>query len=250
MTDGGRVRRSIPSADDVRSALGFLTIVGGDGGAPGPGAVPVFPLVGVLVGAGVGLTWWVVDLWWAAAVAAAAALTADLVLTGLLHVDGLADSGDGLLPPLPRDRRFAVMSDPHVGAFGVATVVAVLLVRFAALASAAPDPVAVAAIWAASRSVMAVTVCRGTHARADGGLGGGFRGAAVGAVVVVAAPCVLVPAAVAGVPALVAVAVTLAAAAGVVSFARARLGGWTGDVLGAAGVVSETAGLLVLAGQW
>ena len=235
---------------DVRAALGFLTVVGGGGGRPGPGAVPLFPVVGVLVGTVVGVAWWGVDQWWTAAIAAVAAVIADLALTGFLHVDGLVDAGDGLLPPLSRERRLEVMSDPHAGAFGVVTVVVVLLLRVAAFASVAPAPVAVVSIWAASRTVMALTVCRARHARADGGLGAGFRGATPAAVLVVAAPCVLVPAVLGGVPAIAAAACTAAAAVGVVAFGRARLGGWTGDVLGAAGVVAETVGLVVLAARW
>ena len=56
--------------------------------------------------------------------AALIAVGVDALLTGMLHLDGLADSGDGLVPPLPRARRLAVMADPAVGAFGLASVLA------------------------------------------------------------------------------------------------------------------------------
>lgn len=248
---GPRRGRRRPSVTDGRDALGFLTVIGGGtAGPPGPGAVALFPVVGSLLGLVVGLTWWGVDGWWPLAVAAAAAIVVDLALTGLLHVDGVADAGDGLLPPLPRERRLAVMADPHVGAFGVVTVVAVLLARFAALASVDPAPFAVAAIWATSRTVMALVVCRRPHARADGGLGRGLRGARAATVLAVAAPCIVIPAIVGGAPAAAAAAATAAGAVGVVELGRARLGGWTGDVLGAAGVLGETLGLVVLAGSW
>ena len=72
------------------------------------------------------------------AVAGGLAVAADLALTGMLHLDGLADSADGLLPPLPRDRRLAVMRSPDVGAFGVAAVVSAIGLRWAALAALDP----------------------------------------------------------------------------------------------------------------
>ena len=65
-------------------------------------------------------------------------VVADLGLTGLLHFDGLIDSADGLLPPLTQARRLEVMADPHAGAFGVAAAAAVLLVRWASLATLRP----------------------------------------------------------------------------------------------------------------
>ena len=57
----------------------------------------------------------------------AVVVAADLALTGMLHVDGLADTADGLLPHLERERRLEVMAEPAVGAFAVAVVGVVLL---------------------------------------------------------------------------------------------------------------------------
>jgi adenosylcobinamide-GDP ribazoletransferase len=85
-----------------------------------------------------------------------------------------------------------------------------------------------------------------------GGLGSAFLGARAP---LVWAGSALVPAALAipsGDPARTALALVAGAlaASGVVALARRRLGGVTGDVLGAAGVIAETAGLLLLAGTW
>src|SRR3546814_5488008 len=84
-------------------------------------------------------------MWWGAqelgspAVAAGLVLAADLVLTGMLHMDGLVDSADGLLPQVPRAKRLAIMAEPTVGAYGVVVAVVVVLLRFAALASLDAD---------------------------------------------------------------------------------------------------------------
>jgi adenosylcobinamide-GDP ribazoletransferase len=229
----------------VRRAFAFLTPLPVGGSCdPAPAAVAWFPFVGVVVGAGVGGVWWAADRWWPPLVAAALAVVADLALTGMLHVDGLVDTADGLLPPLgDRERRLAVMADPSAGSFGAAALVAVLLVRAAAFASHRPDVAAVAGMWAMSRTTMAFAVRHVTYAR-PGGLATSFassRGSDVPLVLGAVVAVVLAgwsAVAVAGAAALVVVA------------AWRRLGGFTGDVLGAAGVVGETAGLVVLAATW
>jgi adenosylcobinamide-GDP ribazoletransferase len=224
----------------MKAAFAFLTVLG-RAAPPQPGAVAWFPVVGAVVGAGVGLVWWGAGEWWSPPVAAALAVTADLVLTGMLHLDGLADAADGLLPPLPRERRPEVMAAPDTGAFALGTVAVVLLLRFAALASVARptgrEVAAVAAVWATTRAWMAVTMATAPYVG---------RGAAVGfagtrsMVALLTFPFAL----------LVhggAVVASLVAFEAVVWFARRRIGGFSGDVLGAAGMVGETAGLLALA---
>ena len=99
----------------VRRALAFLTPLG-RAAVPDSRTMSWFPVVGALVGAVVGCVWWGADRLWPPAVAAALTVAADLALTGMLHVDGLADSADGLLPHLPRKRRLEVMADPAIGA--------------------------------------------------------------------------------------------------------------------------------------
>jgi adenosylcobinamide-GDP ribazoletransferase len=233
----------------MRSALAFLTPFGG-GRLPDRQTLSWFPVAGAVVGAAVGLVWWGAERLWPPVVAAAIVIAADLVVTGMLHLDGLVDSADGLLPHLSRERRLAVMAEPTVGAFGVAVGVAVLLLRFAALASMAPSIALACALWCGSRTVMAVGARAVPYARATGLVdafaGGDWRpvaayggGAALG-----------LGGLGAGRGGVVAVVVALAAGALVVGGARTRLGGCTGDVLGAAGVVAETAGLVVAAGRW
>jgi len=210
-----------------------------------------FPVVGALVGGVVGCVWWGADRLWPPAVAAALTIAADLALTGMLHVDGLADSADGLLPHLPRERRLAVMSDPAIGAYGVAVTVCVLVLRFAALASMQPSILLIAGVWCGSRTVMAVAARALPYARAEGGLatvmlGGDWK--PVGLYGVIAA--VSLGAFAGGRRTEIAVAAGLIASAAVVLFARRKLGGFTGDVLGAAGIIGETVALVVAAATW
>jgi adenosylcobinamide-GDP ribazoletransferase len=237
----------------LRSALGFLTVVPG-AGAPRPLTLAWFPLVGAGVGAAVGGVWALGGAaHWPRLVTGALAAGADLVLTGLLHIDGLADSGDGLIAPMSRERRLEVMARPDIGAFGMAVVGWVLIVRVAALASPRLSVLVLAGLWALSRTLMAGAILVLPYARGEGGLAAAFRparrrrslpiavilgGAGLAAVLAVLG---------AGPIGLVAVAVAAAAGGGVLALARVRLGGFTGDVLGAAGVVAESAGLVAAA---
>ena len=172
----------------------------------------------------------------------------DAGLTGMLHLDGLADSGDGLVAPMDRERRLAVMRTPDVGAFGLVTVVVTLALRGTALASVPVSALAAvllpAGLWALSRGLLAATAALLPCARptgmgallADrracvlGALGGIVPGAALAAVV--------------GWRGLAAVVAAVLGAVSVATLARRRLGGFTGDVLGAVVVVAETAGLV------
>jgi len=135
----------------MRRALSFLTPFGG-AADPAPSALTWFPVVGALIGLAVGGIWWAARRGWAPPAAAAVAVIADAGLTGMLHLDGLADSADGLLPPLPRARRLEVMADPRLGTFGVAGLAIILLARFGAFASMLPSPLAVAGLWSGSRT--------------------------------------------------------------------------------------------------
>jgi len=232
----------------MRRAVAFLTAFGG-AAAPSPSALAWFPLVGAGMGLALGGIWWVADGLWAAPVAAAVVVAADLALTGMLHFDGLVDSADGLLPPLEPGRRLDVMADPAAGAFGVGVAVVVLLLRWTSLATLAPSPVLLGALWCASRLAMAQFARTVPYARPSGLASaflqpGGRRlpiaGIVLGAVLTAAG----------GGDAVAGVVVLGLAAAAVMALAVRRLGGFTGDVLGAAGMVGETAGLLAAAARW
>ena len=234
----------------MRSALSFLTPLGG-ARAPSPEALSWFPVVGLLLGVALGALWWGAAHLWPAGVAAALVVAGDLGLTGLLHVDGLADAADGLLAPMSRQRRLDVMAEPGVGAFGVVVVGVVILLRWAALAAQRPSVLLLAAVWCASRTWMAATPSFVSYARGDGGLASPFLGRrswlpdAAGVVAAVA-----LAAAARGLGGAIAVVAGSAVAASVVALSRRRVGGFTGDVLGAAGVMGETAALVVAAARW
>jgi cobalamin synthase len=226
------------------------------------GVLPWAPLIGLLLGglaAGVAVlgTRWISPL--AGAVLAVAVLA---VLTRGLHLDGLADTADGLGPVRDRDRALQVMHRSDVGPFGVVTLVLTLLIQVAcgAVLLAADD--GWLPVWAGvlvARLAMARTGLPGVVMAK-----GSTLGRAVAATVSQAwlAAAVLVSGGlVAGGTLLVAdpadAARLLAAVAGALLAAEvvhrraiARLGGTTGDVMGAMGEVATTTFLLVAAALW
>ncbi len=234
-----------------RRAVAFLTPLGGPS-APTPGAVSWFPLVGAVIGVAIGSWWWLVAKAWPLPVAAALVVAVDLGVTGMLHFDGLLDCADGLLSHLSREKRLAVMAGPEVGAYAVAVGGVVLVARWAALAAMRPAPLLLAGVWCASRTLMAATMRAVPYARRDqGGLATAFLGrSAVASLVVGGVAAVALAGGWRLLAGPVAVAAGVAAGAGVVILGRRQLGGFTGDVLGAAGVVAETVALIVAAARW
>jgi adenosylcobinamide-GDP ribazoletransferase len=211
--------------------------------------------VGAAIGAVVGLVWWGASAAWRGPlVPAALAVVADLAVTGLLHVDGLADSADGLLGHLSRERRLEVMSGPEIGAFGLAVTVVVLVVRVASLAQLRPEVALVAGLWCLSRSVMVGAMLVVPYARGAGGLAAAFLGGGRAVPGLAAAAGVAAGAALAilsgGAPAAAGVGAGVLLPVGLLMLARRRLGGFTGDVLGASVLLSETAALLVSGIRW
>jgi adenosylcobinamide-GDP ribazoletransferase len=193
-----------------------------------------------------------------ALITAVAAVAAGAVLTRGLHLDGLADTADGLGPLAGRDRALAVMKQPDVGAFGVATLVLVLLLQAGALARALDAGRGLPALAIAllvGRLAMLRAGLRGVPPARPGGLGAGVAGTVPGwllaAVTAVLAAAAAVPALV-GDPALavrllVAIPAGLVAAELMLRRATRVLGGVTGDVFGAICEIATTAALLAAA---
>lgn len=97
-----------------------------------------FPLVGALVGAiNVGV-WWLARHWLPPSVAVGLMLAASMLVTGAFHEDGLADTFDGMGAGGSKERILAVMKDSRIGAFGAIALFTVLGLKWATL-DALPD---------------------------------------------------------------------------------------------------------------
>jgi len=209
--------------------------------AQGGRAVWAYPLVGLGLGAVAALIGALGPTPW---IGAGLALAAMAVMTGALHEDGLADTADGLWGGHSRERRLEIMKDSRIGAYGVLALILVTGLRWAALAAAGlPALIASAAL---SRGVMPVLMAALPHARTDGLARSVGRpdGATAGLAASLGLGVMLVIVGWAALPA----ALLAALVAGALAWAAQRkIGGQTGDILGAAQQLSEVAVLIVLA---
>jgi adenosylcobinamide-GDP ribazoletransferase len=220
-------------------------------------AMSLAPLVGavlgaVLAGAGLGLRW----LGAPAPVAGAVTVALGVLLTRALHVDGLADTADGLGSYRGPEGALEIMKKPDVGPFGVAAVVLALLIQATAAATllTRPAPTALAGIvtaTAAGRLAVSWSCRRGVPAARPDGLGALVAGtvsgfsALAGLALTAALAVTTAPHQPWRGPA--AVAVSLAAGLLLVRHAIRRIGGVTGDVLGAVVEVTTTVAYIGLA---
>jgi len=214
------------------------------------GVLPWAPLVGLVLGALATAAGWLAARYGEPLIGAVLAVAVLAALTRGLHLDGLADTADGLGPLRGRERALAVMRAGDVGPFGVTTLVLTLLLQVACLAPllAADGGWAVLpAATVAARVAMARTGLAGTAIAAGSSLGQAVAGTVSRRWLATAALLTLAVAAVADVRLAVAVVVGWGAAELLRRRASARLGGVNGDVMGALGEVTATVTLLAAA---
>lgn len=218
------------------------------------------PLVGVVLGLGAGLLGLLLLFLGAGPLlAAVAAVAVPAVLTRGLHLDGLADTSDGLGSGKPAEDALRIMKQSDIGPFGVITLVLVLFAQVAALAQMYGDSWARGALGAAVAAVaarLALTLAAraGVPAARPEGLGAAVAG------VVPVRGAVAVALAVTGVAAAaaallgtydiartaLAVLAALAAAELLLRHCTRRFGGVTGDVFGGLAETATTTALVVL----
>lgn len=198
-----------------------------------------FPLVGALVGAVAAL-----PLLLPGPVFLQAGLSVALAIwfTGALHEDGLADFSDAA-GGHDREEKLRIMHDSRIGSYGVLALIATTALRIGAIAVLGPVHLIVAA--ACGRAAIVLTMASMHPARRDGlSKSAGAPGARN---VIVAALLAALALGLAGPGAWAALIAGLVAIALVISRARIWLGGQTGDVLGTASVLTETAMLVAFA---
>ena len=216
-------------------------------------AVWAFPLVGAGIGGVAACAFLLAQVCglgdWPAAILT---VLVSIVLTGALHEDGIADTADGLIGGRDRDSRLAIMRDSRHGTFGVVALVLSILLRAAALAAIGEvihAALALIAAHAGSRAALPFAMRMLAPARADG-LGAAAGRPRTPLALAALAIGLLITLAALG-PGRGAVALGLAGAAIFILglLVRRRIGGYTGDVLGAVQQVGEIVMLLTSAAK-
>jgi adenosylcobinamide-GDP ribazoletransferase len=234
-------------------ALGFLTVLPARQVEFRPGALGQagawFPFVGLLMGALLTGVFWLSDQLFPPLLVGGLTTAAWALLTGALHLDGFADCCDGLLASTTPQRRLEIMRDPRTGAFAVAGLALLLLLKTAAIASlAAPIP---ALLLTPVYGRWLILLVAHQKPAQKSGMGVDF---AAGLTPTVLAAALIVPVGLFLVffsgRTYMAVLLAHIVARLLVSAAERRLGGVTGDVFGMTVELAEATMLLVFAAQW
>ena len=215
------------------------------------GSVPWFPIVGLLLGGLVGGVAALLEPWASPSVAAGVAIVVGLLVTGCFHEDGLGDVADAFVGGWTRDDRLRILKDSRHGTYGVAAIVSSITLRFVALGALVAAGPKAAVIGAVAAHGLARASAVGTMLIARPATGEGLgadyvarlrRGpTAIGIGATIAIVSFVGGWWVAAAAATVAVTTTA-----VVTWSRRKIGGFSGDVLGAIEQCAEIAVFVVL----
>ena len=217
--------------------------------ARGAAAAWGWPLVGGALGAMTGCAAWaLLALGLPAFLAAGVCLALATAMTGAMHEDGLVDSADGCWGGWDPARRMEIMKDSHIGSYGVIALILSLGLRWIALSAVFEAGLALpvlVAVGALSRAAMPALMHALPAAR-DGGLSRSVGRVPFDTAVLAAVIAVILALLVLGLSAIALATAAIIATWAVAALARAKIGGQTGDVLGAAQQLVEITCLLVL----
>lgn len=235
---------------DITEAIGLLTrLPVHPGPTRGGAAAWAWPLAGVAVALLAGLVGYsALRLGVPPTLAAGLVLAAQIVLTGGLHEDGLADAADGLWGGHDPARRLEIMKDSRIGSYGVLALGLSMLLRWGGLSALMAQGWLFAPLLAVallSRAPMAVLASALPNARGRGlssqvGRPDAFT-ATLGVALAILGALLLL-----GWPALAPVLWGALTSIALAALAKAKIGGQTGDILGATQQCAEIAALVSL----
>jgi adenosylcobinamide-GDP ribazoletransferase len=239
--------------DGLRQALGFLTIYpsrASDTWTPETlgSSMVYYPLVGLFIGLALWTLYVLLSTLFPTSVACVLLLGGLAVMTGGLHIDGLADTIDGLSGGYSREETLHIFKDPYVGTMAVVGVMLILLVKYASLSVLPADAMFPSLVLMAtlSRFSMVQLACFSPYARASGGLGEPFvRGIKQEHFLTTTLLTIGIALLCSGIRGFMIWLLVSLATLGYQTYFRRRLRGITGDVLGATNEANEALVLIL-----
>jgi adenosylcobinamide-GDP ribazoletransferase len=218
-------------------------------------ATSFFPVAGLFIGGILALLNWGLGYILPPAVVNALLIAAIVILTGAMHLDGLADTCDGIAGHKSVEERWAVMRDSRTGAFGVVGILVVLLVKFVSLNSIPEDMMIPVLLFVpvVSRWAMVYALFAYPYAR-PAGLGTAFKQATrwpqftASTVITIVIAAALFPLfSLLGFILIIGIWIITAL---LVIYFRYKFAGLTGDTYGAINEIAEAAALLFTVIAW
>jgi adenosylcobinamide-GDP ribazoletransferase len=234
----------------LKAALQFITIlpVGKSADFRPDQMIPLFPVVGLIIGALLALVDSFLTRIWPNPVVAVLDVVFLIVITGAFHIDGLGDTADGLFSHRSRERAMEIMKDSRLGTMGLVTIACVLAIKGSSLAVIEHQRfIALMVIPAYARAGILFGIRYLPYGRPDGGTGAAFFSSPPGPSSFVWLLLPVLLSLLLGVRCLIIYVVFGATITGVLLFYRRQLNCITGDMLGALVEITEAVLLLAMA---
>lgn len=229
----------------MNGALGFLSIlpVGKQESGAFARSVGFFPLAGLVLGGLLWVQYVLLQAWINPSLNALGLVLAGALWTKGLHLDGLSDSADALLSHRSPERMLEIMKDSRIGVMGAMALFFDLALRWQLLAAmpSAVMPAALLAAPALGRMAMGLGMAAFTYARETGLASMFTRGLQKSDTVLLLASGAFIAVLAAGLAGVLLFSLAILVAVAVFTWCQKRLGGYTGDILGAVNELVEIA---------
>ena len=214
-------------------------------------AAAFFPVTGFIIAIPPAIVWYITSLYLPAIIAAGLAIGLTLLITGGLHEDGFADCADGLGATPEREKALEIMRDSRIGTYGSLALIFSVGLRWAALSSLGPlnGVLALLICNTSARAIMTIAMQFSSYARPDG-LGKQANEIPTSAFFIAMGMAFIIAAILGWHWGIIAILFASLTAWLFMKHLETRLGGYTGDGLGAMEQIAEITILITLAGAW
>jgi len=212
--------------------------------------MPLFPVIGAIIGLVAGVAAWLIQLILPQLIAASVGIGLLVLLNGAQHLDGLLDFGDGVMYHGSKRGKLRIMRDPTTGAGGFALGSITVLLTVFSIAAIPPSSIILGLIVAEASAILGMVFATSIGKSAHKGMNSIFiermhrqRTLCLGVSFVIALAITCLAFGIVGLVAVIGASLT---ALVMVALANRAFGGLTGDVLGATNEISRTVVLLLL----